>query len=383
MKRQFCGIVGAACAGVLLAAGQTLGAPILSSSDAAIAIDAHGKTSRSSSPGSNAENVPNAIDGVTTTKYLNFGHSGSGFIVTPSAATPVESFRITTANDAPGRDPATWELWGFNGALVSPNHSAGLDEAWTLIQSGSVALPGDPAVNGDQRGVAGPLVDVASGGVGYQHYKMVFPRLKDLSRANSMQIAEIQFYSDNAGTTGILAPGNPTRAINFGFESRYGINERPAQVLDQVATTKYLNFGEERSGLIITNAEGPETVFSMRLTTANDAVDRDPASYELWGTNNVVTSQDNGDGLNAENWTLISSGALALPAARLDSSTLVPINATVAYKSYKLIFPTVKNAAGANSMQIADVQFNTIPEPGSLALVLASLAAGCGQRRKR
>ena len=51
------------------------------------------------------EDPTNAIDG-TADKYLNFGKEGAGFIVTPFAPIAVESFQITTANDAPGRDPA-------------------------------------------------------------------------------------------------------------------------------------------------------------------------------------------------------------------------------------------------------------------------------------
>jgi hypothetical protein len=197
-----------------------------------------------------------------------------------------------------------------------------------------------------------------------------------------MQLAELQLFSDNAGTAGILAPTNPVLGVNFGFESRYPNGERPALAIDQSPGSKYLNFGKDRSGLIITNVEGAATVASMRLTTAGDAPERDPASFELWGTTNLVTSQDNTDGLNDEDWHLLSAGALTLPDMRNDATTLVPINASVAYSSFKLVFPTVKDAAGANSMQIADVQFYAVPEPSAILLLAVGLsAAGCLRRR--
>ena len=161
-------------------------------------------------------------------------------------------------------------------------------------------------------------------------------------------------------------------------------NEAPAKVLDQLSDTKYLNFGKEGAGLIITNSGGSVTVGTMRLTTAGDATNRDPASYELYGTNDPIQSQDNTDGLGGESWSLISSGGLSLPLTRQDSSTFVPINAAAAYKSYKLIFPTLRNAPGTNSMQIADVQFyvGSVPEPSTLALVVIGLAAvGVARRR--
>jgi hypothetical protein len=94
------------------------------------------------------------IDDTPTTKYLNFGGAGSGFIVTPTLlpGIAIDGFRITTGNDAPGRDPATWSLFGFDGTLTTTDSGAspaisqtGLDEAWVPIASGSVALPGDPA----------------------------------------------------------------------------------------------------------------------------------------------------------------------------------------------------------------------------------------------
>ena len=40
-------------------------------------------------------------------------------------------------------------------------------------------------------------------------------------------------------------------------------------------------------------------------------------------------------------------------------SETITINSPTNYTSYRLIFPTVKNAAAANSMQIGDVQFYT------------------------
>ena len=95
----------------------------------------------------------------------------------------------------------------------------------------------------------------------------------------------------------------------------------------------------------------------MRLTTANDDVGRDPASYELWGTNDPIQSVEHSNGLGGENWTLISSGALSLPWRRTVRSTFVPINAGAAYNSYKLIFPTVRNAAAPTRCKLPMCSF--------------------------
>jgi hypothetical protein len=163
------------------------GIPVLGAGDTAIAIDLDAVFIPTETPNGRypaAENPPKAIDATLGTKYLNFGGAGSGFIVTPSSAIAVESFQIRTGNDAPGRDPASWELYGFNGALTTIDsgptpaiNAEGLAEAWTLIGSGGVTLPGDPAIGNDQRGVLGPVVDVPTAAA-YQHYKMIFPTVK-------------------------------------------------------------------------------------------------------------------------------------------------------------------------------------------------------------
>jgi hypothetical protein len=238
---------------------------------------------------------------------------------------------------------------------------------------------------------------------GFQHYKLIFPTIKRPSDG-IMQIAEIQFFADDTDPgSGFLAPTDPIIAVDEtptppGWSgSSFPSDETPAHGIDQFlnamgqASTKYLNFGEERSGIIITNSGGPVRVDTMGLTTANDVVERDPASYELYGTNDPITSEQNSNSNGSEVWTLISSGPLSLPGtlpsgggddARF-TETIIPINADHSYSSYRLIFPTVKDAASANSMQIADIQFYGIPEPSSLALVaMAGLALAAATQRR-
>src|SRR5512134_359369 len=76
-------------------------------------------------PGS--EGVANAIDNQPT-KYLNFDRLNTGFTVTPRVGLSVVQFlTLTSANDAPERDPATYVLSGsYDGA------------SFTEISSGAV-----------------------------------------------------------------------------------------------------------------------------------------------------------------------------------------------------------------------------------------------------
>jgi len=172
---------------LILMSGSVFGTDILAPGDFIIAIDADGG---SRSPG--AETVDHAIDGVIQ-KYLNFGdgaggdEQNTGFIVTPAFGSSVmDSFQITTANDAEPRDPASWALYGTNEQIVSADHSDGTAESWTPIDSGSISLPAG-------RNTPGPVVAV-NNSTSYRSYKMIFPTVKDAAAANSMQIAEIQFF---------------------------------------------------------------------------------------------------------------------------------------------------------------------------------------------
>lgn len=297
--------------------------------------------SQSNSPGN--EGPPNTVDG-TDAKYLNFGAVNSGFIVTPaSGAAQVRSFQLTSANDAPERDPAGWQLFGTNQPIASQNNSHGVGESWTLIDSGTITLP-------DERNTLGTAVTV-NNAASYSSYKMLFTGLRDATTANSMQIAEASFFTSADGTgTNILAPGDPILGIDA--DTVTGLQ------------TKYLNFGAKNSGVIVTPSAGAKVVTGLQITTANDAPERDPASYELYGTNSAIVSADNSQG-NSEPWTLISSGTLTLPDERMTEAALVSFANATSYTSYRLVFPTLKQVPDPanpgmflvpNSMQISGLQ---------------------------
>lgn len=149
---------------------------------------------------------------------------------------------------------------------------------------------------------------------------------------------------------------------------------------------KYLNFAELDTGFIITPNAGPSIVTSMELWVANDAPERDPASFEVWGTNADVSG---GGVITISSFTLISSGSLDLPLGRdtvpdaTGLSEVVAIGDGNAYTCYMVLFPTVRDSVAANSMQLSEIQFDgvVIPEPGST--VLAALSLGLLLRRRR
>jgi hypothetical protein len=102
---------------------------------------------------------------------------------------------------------------------------------------------------------------------------------------------------------------------------------------------------------IMSTLSGPNVtvVTGLRFSTANDAPERDPMTYTLEGTL--------GDP-NTGPWTLISSGNTGLGTARNATAPDVSFANSTAYKAYRLRFPTVRDAAAANSMQISEVELS-------------------------
>ena len=174
----------------------------------------------------------------------------------------------------------------------------------------------------------------------------------------------------------VLTPGDPLVIVNGVDDGDGAAGAPPAGEVESHAidgiTQKYLNFLDLGSGFSTTPSKGITVVTGVRFYTANDAEERDPASYILEGS---LTGTDGP-------WTVISSGPLALPSTRnvggavsINPAThahqLVDFPNGAGYTSYRVTFPTLKNAGSANSMQIAEVELLGIPftpgDPGAEA----------------
>ena len=147
-------------------------------------------------------------------------------------------------------------------------------------------------------------------------------------------------------------------------------------------TTKYLNFGTGDTaspftgpvGLDIALANGPAVVTGLRIYTANDATGRDPIDFTLEGSNDGAT------------FTQVATGALSLPLARnaaglaIDPLALanqeVRFNNSAGYSTYRLTFSNVRDNAGANSVQIGEVELLGTAGAGSASLTIARNADG-------
>jgi hypothetical protein len=374
------------CTALSAAQAQAQLQPILQFNEPLIAIDII-PNSRSRYPG--AENPPKAIDGIIPpmgtnqgNKYLNFGIRETGLLVTPVAgATTVTGIQLATANDGIGfREPSSYALFGTNDAIDhGPVASGGSDNGdslqynWTLISQGPLTPPATT-------NTLYPVVNFANA-TPWTSYRVLFPTTQGATGC-CMQVAEVRLL--DAGATNVLSPTDGVSA----FQLPQALSQSPSMegvqnLVDLDPMTKYLNFGKQGTGFIVTPSVGPKIVKAFEVTTANDAPSRDPASWQLYGTNDPITSGQHST-TNAENWTLVDQGTLSLPTDRLTLGPQVAVNNSTLYSSYRLVFPTQRDpfAGDADSMQFSEVQLYGVPEPATLSLVAAGLIGALGLRRK-
>jgi hypothetical protein len=177
-----------------------------------------------------------------------------------------------------------------------------------------------------------------------------------------------------ATTVAIFHSGDQVVGVNTltpGSNNPNEPNEGAAKSLDGNASTKYLNFDGPGAGIVVLPASGQKSVVTdLSLTSANDTIGRDPASYEVWGTNDSNLADINPE-LNPAwqtHYTLISSGAVPSFSSRFTAQDLLFANST-AFTNYLVDFPTNQ---GDPLFQIADVQLygTLVPEPTSLILLV-------------
>ncbi len=202
-----------------------------------------------------------------------------------------------------------------------------------------------------------------------------------------------------AAATNIFTIGT---GVPVGGTNSWPGGEPPGAAIDANNGTKYLNFGKTNTGYVFSLTAGTATASGINFVTGNDAEERDPASYILYGSNSIAASSVTGSIFDVTaNFTEISNGALALPSGRGTAGGNVTFSSTTAYNTFLLVFPTVKNAGTANSMQIAEARIQTstgdlsnegligggqlseIPEPSATVLTGLGMLGLLTRRRSR
>ncbi len=187
----------------------------------------------------------------------------------------------------------------------------------------------------------------------------------------ALTLGEIRLNADTyfqKGASDITGAGDAVQGVPN--DGDWPGAETPNLAVDDNVATKYLHFkGEtEPTGFQVTPALGATLVTGLTLTTANDAIERDPIQFELYGSNGTIDGP----------YELIAAGEVAdfnqvdaWPRFTMNATPITFENSTV-YRHYQILFPAVRDAASANSMQIAEVELIGVPVPSKGTVVWVS-----------
>ena len=132
-------------------------------------------------------------------------------------------------------------------------------------------------------------------------------------------------------------------------------NETAVRAFDNSTSTKWLDFATNNPGTRASWIQYQYTnglryvVTSYSMTSANDAQERDPATWRLLGSNNGGT-----------NWTTLDVRSNQVFTARFQRQSFSTTN-SAAYNLYRLQIDSVFNTASANSVQLAELELIGTP----------------------
>ena len=149
--------------------------------------------------------------------------------------------------------------------------------------------------------------------------------------------------------------------------------ESPDKVVDANTNSKFLTFRNNNAGVILKPTNSNLVFNRLSLWTANDYPDRDPASYIIYGSTSNLTGSA-GTNIPISSLTAIASGNVTLQNARRTGPTVIQFANSVAYTSYVVVFPTVRNSSEPLT-QISEIQLSQGTNP-PLAVAMADARGG-------
>ncbi len=335
-------------------------------------------------------------------KLVRKGNDFSGFMSEtgdPNTWTQLGTTQTITMTDPVFIGPAvsshlagTMRTWTFDSVSTTGNVvPAGPFAAWEIINTAQ----NDPAplyvAIEDQAGKVAAVTNANPAAVNttvMDLWRIPMSAFKDVDLTNAaklyigvgdgkpdgsgvMNFADIRIVkpvlAPAAGAVDVTVKGDALKGFPE-YANSWPAAEVPANAIDDSITTKYLNFANSGgtggkttmpAGFCVTPSMGSTVVTGLTLTTANDAAERDPVAWEVWGSNTSIDGP----------WEFIAKGAAGDFTRPLDwprrwkNVTPIGFLNILPYLHYKVSFTAVKRPANANSMQIAEVEILGVPDP--------------------
>ncbi|WP_339770305.1 discoidin domain-containing protein [uncultured Paraglaciecola sp.] len=266
-----------------------------------------------------------AFDSDTQTKWLDNGgapsvEEPSWVVVALPEAAAVNTLALTSANDAPERDPENFAVWASNDSENWIELASWLGESFDArFERKQYAFSND---------------------IGFSFYR--FNITKNKGDNSLMQIAEIELIGPQVASVDISsAPGT-----NITGRARISDNEAETMAFDDLTSTKWLDNGGvpsvEDPSWVQLDFVAPRIVNSISITSANDSPERDPENFTVLGSN---------DG--GATWEEVESWIGESFDNRFERK-LFEMRNGFAYASYRINI--TKNKGDSNLMQLAEIE---------------------------
>ena len=270
-----------------------------------------------------AERADMAFDGLLSTKWLDntavpTAEQPSWVQIQFSDATAVSSLAISSANDAPERDPENFNLQASNDGV-----------SWLTLGEWA----GESFDSRGQRRLFSTTNSLA-----YQYYRLNISKNKGDN--SLMQIAEIELIGP-----AVPALNHALTATEVTSSGAISDAEAADYAFDGDSQTKWLDntavpSAEAPAWAAVVLAE-PQAVNMLALVSANDAPERDPENFSLLASN------------DGEYWVSLGQWAGISFSERAERQTFAVANA-MGYRHYRLNI--TKNKGDNSLMQVAEIE---------------------------
>lgn len=292
--------------------------------------------------GTGGEGYPSAFDGSVDTKVCTSDAVGMYWYVVFSTNDPVavQNYQFTTANDSPGRNPKSWDLFAMNSETVPAYDNAN----WTLIDSKEdvTDFPTDYFTEVSYN-VDNPTANT---------YKYFMLRVNAVASDQMLQFSE--FKLNGAANIYTYIDGLSTNG-----------NESPDKIFDNNTGSKWCVGSGVRKGnplwwfMFRAGKDMAPTGYSF--ATGNDGPDRDPKTWKLYGINSATVPARLDGG-----WVLLDSKENISDLNSAARKTWVHFDidnpGTDAYNYFKI---EISENFGSNLIQFSDFQIDgleSVPE---------------------
>jgi hypothetical protein len=248
-------------------------------------------------------------DGNVNTKWLDYSDT-TWVKVTFATPTVLDVYSLTSANDVPYRDPASWTLSGSNDGVT-----------WTVIETRF-------GQSWASRYLTRDFV-LSTRSAAYTQFRFDFVP----SVGSALQLAELELY----GASQVSVQITPSS-----YSARGQANRTCAisKLFDGRNSTKWVD--NSGSTWVKVAMQSATTMHRYTITSAADYPQYDPVSWTLSGSN---------DGTN---WTVIETRTAQSWSSRGLKREFTLASASSTYLWFRFNF---KTATGYNKTQLAEMQF--------------------------